>query len=212
MANYSRPYHKSARLRHFAAGIGGALVLSSLVAASVVRVPSAGDREELSVAIDVRDVPCNEPYDDQVEVIPDTLSGRNRITVVVRNRDCCCCGEGERGTLGYINDGRAEPQRRPTPGATPQATPRDSSDVGSVSVVTPPAVTPPINGIPPRGPAAGPTLPLAAAPAPAVDTARRRVPWWLALAALPLAALAGGDGEPCEGDEYGRNSGPARSC
>lgn len=90
MSSYARPFHRSSRLRHLVAGAGAVVVLFLLGSTAVDG--GAGDPgEPVTIAVDARDVPCDEPYDDRVELLPDTLGGKVRISVVVRNRDCCCC-------------------------------------------------------------------------------------------------------------------------
>ena len=200
MSRYSRPLHQSSRVRHFAAGVGGTLLLFTLIAASKVGISPMDAQEELSVAIDVRDVPCGEPYDDTVEVIPDTLKGKNRITVVVRNRECCCCGTE---SAYRIRSGQAPAKTDPKPDAPPAA---DSAEVASETFVAPP-MGPPVASMGPV-PLTTRALPVqpASAPAPVIQPTRR-VPWWIALAAAPLALLSGDDQGECV-DETGRNSGP----
>lgn len=215
MRPYSRPFLQSSRVRHFAAGIGAALFLVALTAASTVGIaPMDGPEGIMDLTIDVEDVPCDEPFDenDRVVVDPDTVLGQIRMRVVVRNRNCCCCESGG-SNLGLLrgSGGSVTPQR-----------PTDRSP----AVVAPTAVTPPLP-VEPSQPASPRELsPLAARPGTrpglgqpqdvsSVTQAARRAgpPWWLALAAAPAVLLFGRDtGVACEDDETGTHSGPSRTC
>lgn len=213
MRPYPRPFLKSSRVRHFAAGLGAAFVLLALSAAADVGIAPMNRSEGImDLSVDVRDVPCNEPFDenDRVQVIPDTLSGRIGVQVVVRNRQCCCCeGEGY-GPLGELRQGGAATPVKPTT-APPVVTPSPEPEVKSFAAVEPEAVRPlaPLAtrpGAPAFGAPANVSAPVAAAATP-------RLPWWLALAAAPAVVLFGSDSnDVCEDDETGGNSGPARAC
>ena len=208
MRPYPRQVLKSSRLRHFAAGAGAVAVLVALSAASGVGIaPKKTSEGIMDLTVDVRDVPCTEPFDeaDRVQVIPDTLSGRIGVQVVVRNRQCCCCeGEGY-GPLGEL--------RQPGPPATTRPT---SVTPAPAPEVKPFAAEMPRDVVSPLAPRAGAPLPLAGPAAAGVPTAvasQARLPWWLALAAAPAVLLFGGDGgDVCEDDETGATSGPSRTC
>ena len=210
MRSYPRPFFKSSRVRHFAAGLGAALVLVALSAASGVGIAPMNRSEGImDLSVDVRDVPCDEPFneDERVQVIPDTLSGRIGVQVVVRNRNCCCCeGEGY-GPLGELRQPRPGVQPKPSSVVTPSPEP----EVKPFAAVAPEAVRP-LAPLAPR-----PGAPSAFSPAnvagPVATVAPARLPWWLAIAAAPAVLLFGSDGnDVCEDDETGANSGPSRTC
>ena len=212
MRSYPRPFFKSSRVRHFAAGLGVAVAVVALSAASGVGIAPMNRSEGImDLSVDVRDVPCNEPFDEneRVQVIPDTLSGRIGVQVVVRNRNCCCCdGEGY-GPLGELRQPRPGVQPKPTT-VTPAPTPEPE--------VKPFAAVEPVVGAPLAPLAARPgTAPGFGSPSnvagPVTSVDRARLPWWLALAAAPAVLLFGSDDtDVCEDDETGNNSGPARAC
>ncbi|WP_420457453.1 hypothetical protein [Rubrivirga sp.] len=211
MKPYSRPYHKSTRLRHFAAGVGGVVLLFTLLAASRVGIAPMEPGEPREIVVDVVDVPCDEPFDRDVEVLPDTLGGDARLHVVVRKRDCCCClgGDADFGVLREGGarrlDGRPRPERPPV---VREDVRRDTVRVGSV--------VPPARPLPPSSaqptPMAGVFGPVAA---PVPSASRAGIPWWIALGAGALYFLRGREDRPpggvCEDDEVGRNSGPPRT-
>ncbi len=210
MKPYSRPYHKSTRLRHFAAGVGGVVLLFTLLAASRVGIAPMDPAEPMGIVVDVVDIPCDEPFDEDVEVIPDTLNGISRIHVVVRKRDCCCC-LGDGADFGTLREGRARPTDGPPrrESAPPADVRRDTVRVGSV--LSPTSPNPPLTqaGRSPGGVAFTPPA------APVASASRSAIPWWLALGAGALYFVTGREDRPpggvCEDDEVGRNSGPQRT-
>lgn len=210
MRPYSRPYLKSSRVRHFAAGIGAALLLVGLTAASTVGIAPANDvKGIMDLTIDVQDLPCDEPFDENERVLvePDTMSsGQIRMHVVVRNRDCCCC-EGQ-ANFGSLRNTGVRGARETVPTPPPVAAVPEAPVADEVSLTT-------IEGAGLAPLAANPGLRPAQGRPYEVVTERDRagVPWWLALAAAPAILLFGRDsGDVCEDDETGRNSGPARTC
>lgn len=210
MPAYSRPFYQSSRLRHFAAGAGAVLLLFLLGSASRVGIGPMATDEEVTVAVDVRDVPCDEPYEDRVEVIPDTLDGRVRISVVVRNRDCCCCGVEGGSNLGLLRRPSSRTERQaPPPEPAPEVLSMREDAEPVTTFMYPERAEPPS----PFGPFARMgDGPVASGP-PMID--RARIPWWIALAAAPVVFLGGEEDRPpggvCEDDEVGKNSGPPRT-
>ena len=174
----------------------------------------------MDLSVDVRDVPCDEPFDesDRVQVIPDTSrSGRIQVQVVVRNRNCCCCEGAVSGPLGELRGarssrgGQSAPRSVPAPAPEPLAVQGDLPVV-PVAVPAQPASFGPLSARPVADAPFGAPAPLAATPVSAT-VAPARVPWWLALAAAPAVLLFGNDSNDiCEDDETGNNSGPARAC
>ena len=218
MRPYTRPLLKSSRIRHFAAGAAGVLLLVALTAASGMGIaPTTRSEGIMDLSVDVRDVPCDEPFDesDRVQVIPDTMSSeRIKVHVVVRNRNCCCCEGDVTGPLGELRGSRSSGPTRPTrlaPAPTPAAVP----EVASVTEVIPPPVpvrsasASPLAARPGATPAFGGPADASGVPATA---SKARLPWWLALAAAPAVFFGRGTGEPCEDDETGARSGPSRTC
>ena len=217
MRPYPRPLLKSSRVRHFAAGAGVILGIVALSAATGVGTASQLEAEGImNLQVDVRDVPCDEPWnpDERVQVIPDTLDGRIQVQVIVRNRECCCC-EGE-GPLGQLRTPRSTEDRTPTT-RTPR--PETSSITPEPEDVTPrPEVKPrteiAMNPLAPRTSSAFSGTP-SDVTAPASTYSRAKLPWWLALAAAPAAFVLGREDRPpggiCENDETGANSGPSRT-
>ena len=212
MRPYPRQVFKSSRLRHFAAGAGAFAVLTAIFAANGVGIaPKTTSEGIMDLQVDVRDVPCTEPFDEdeRVQVIPDTLSGRIGVQVIVRNRQCCCCEGDGYGPLGELRQpGAPSPTTRPTT-VTPTLAPTPE--------VKPFAAEMPRDVVSPLAPRAGAPLPMggpanvAGVPAPVASQAK--LPWWLALAAAPAVLLFGTDGgDVCENDETGANSGPSRTC
>ena len=215
MRPYPRPFLKSSRVRHFAAGLGVALLLGGVFAATGA-APKRTSEGIMDLSVDVRDVPCDEPFneDERVQVIPDTLEGRIGVQVVVRNRQCCCCGEDVR--LGELRQSAPPTQVRPTSLTAPQAAVTPRPEVKSSGSTTPDVIPAPRTPLSPLASRPG-TAPGLGGPsdvsAPASTVRRARLPWYLALAAVPAAFLFGSDGnDVCEDDETGANSGPSRTC
>ena len=220
MRPYTRPLLKSSRVRHFAAGAAGVLLLVALTAASGVGIsPTTRSEGIMDLSVDVRDVPCDEPFDesDRVQVIPDTMSSdRIKVHVVVRNRNCCCCEGDVTGPLGELRGSRPGTVR-PTRLAPTKASP----EVAAAREVIPEVPAPVVPGrsevVSPLGAlpvaSAAPALggPVGASGVPATAS-KARVPWWLALAAAPAVFFGRGTGEACEDDETGARSGPSRTC
>ena len=210
MRPYPRPFLKSSRVRHFAAGLGVALLFGAVFAATGA-APKRTSEGIMDLSVDVRDVPCDEPFDEdeRVQVIPDTLNGRIGVQVVVRNRQCCCCGADTR--LGEL---RQAPGGATTVRPTSFERPAPQPEVLSEGTVTPPVRPRP--SVAPLAARPG-TVPSLGGPAdvagPVASVNRARLPWWLALAAAPAAFLFGSDSnDVCEDDETGANSGPSRTC
>ena len=208
MRPYPRPLLKSSRVRHFAAGIGAAFLLVALTAASTVGISPADTSEGImALSIDVQDLPCDEPFDENERVLvePDTVNGQIRMHVTVRNRDCCCCGSDDIGMLQGTR-GSVAPER-----VTPTVEPDLVSNIETE--VREPAVLNRL-GRAPIASSMGPGLAAVGAPNPVVTTSDRvGVPWWIALAAAPAILLFGRDsGEVCVDDETGSRSGPSRTC
>lgn len=212
MRPYPRPFFKSSRVRHFAAGLGAATVLVALFAASGV-TPKRTSEGIMDLSVDVRDVPCDVPFDEdeRVQVIPDTLNGRIGVQVVVRNRQCCCCEADTRLGELRMSQPSAPTEVRPTevkPASLRRPAPEP--EVSSVMPLAPEAPLAPLAARPGAAPAFGAPADVAG---PVASASRARLPWWLALAATPAAFLFGSDSnDVCEDDETGATSGPSRTC
>ncbi len=209
MRPYPRQILKSSRIRHFAAGAGAVALLITVFAATGVGIaPKRTSEGIMDLTVDVRDVPCTEPFDedDRVQVIPDTLSGRIGVQVIVRNRQCCCCeGEGY-GPLGELRQPAAPSTTRPT-SVTPAPVPEVKPFVAEM----------PRDVVSPLAPRAGAPLPMGGpvnvGGVPTTVASQAKLPWWLALAAAPAVLLFGTDSnDVCEDDETGTTSGPSRTC
>lgn len=219
MRSYSRPLRQSSRVRHFAAGLGAAFLLIGLTAASTIGIaPMDEPKGIMDLTIDVQDVPCDEPYDENERVLvePDTLNGQIRMHVIVRNRDCCCCGSDDRGKLGLLQrGGTAAPRTAPVKPASVVSTPvtpapKPTEVLAAVETRDSPL---PLASVPSMGLSQG-AAPVSLRDASVPGTrARAGVPWWIALASAPAIFLFGRDsGEVCEDDETGAHSGPSRTC
>ena len=210
MTPYSRPFYKSTRLRHVAAGAGGVVLLFTLLAASRVGIAPMEAGDPMEVVVDVVDVPCDEVADRDVEVVPDTLHGAARLHVVARTRDCCCClgAADDFGVLRQRRTRRFDSRLEPTPAPAAPDVRRDTVRVGSAGPQAPPRA-PSLERAGPGGGGLG--LPAA----PVAHTSRTKIPWWIALGAGALYVVKGREDRPpggiCEDDEVGRNSGPQRA-
>ncbi len=202
---YARPFYRSSRLQHLAAGL--ALGLSLLLIAS-----SCGDQDtelgrdlalaggvagEIPIDLDVEVIPgdCDStgaeayrvPYGPN-ETPPDGV--RDRIRVVIHT--CCCCADSSYAytPLPTIEHGggvasTARPRVRTPLGVKPPV--EDiPGEVASFQRRRPSMPEAPRDAIPhlPSVPFASLALPGASVTPPAIQPATR-VPWWLGLLAIP---------------------------
>ncbi len=212
---YARPFHQSARLRHFAGGAAASfLVLTFFLGFVGCDRDLTDDQDErgVDVEVDVRPAPCDStryqepPVTERREVDP---SGNVRVKVTVRTC-CCCCGEPVSRRTGYVppvpitGTGPGGPPATITPPTDMPGLP----ELPPIAGLTPLRPAPPFEAMPPvqggfpGGVPAGP---------PIAPPAQAGLPWWLGLLGAPLLLFTVGDGEDviC-GDDSGLPTGPAR--
>lgn len=214
---YSRPFYRSARLRHFAGGAAASfLVLTFLLGfVGCERDFTERNARGVDVEVDVRPAPCDStmyqepPVSERREVDP---TGNVRVKVTVRTC-CCCCGEPQASArTGFVPPvpitgtgpgGGAPPPTRITP-------PTDIPELPELPPIAslPPTPAPPVQTLPPVGsgfPGGVPAVPPIAPPVQA------SIPWWLGLLGAPLLLFTVGDndGVIC-GTDSGLPLGPNR--
>lgn len=194
---YARPFYRSSRLQHLAAGLALGLCL-------VLVASTCGDRDsafsqdlalaggvegEIPIDLDVQVIPgdCDStgaeayrvPYGPD-ETPPDGV--RDRIRVVIHT--CCCCADSSYTPLGLLRGSGATPgevasvRRRP-PANPPPMVPEPTIPEAPRDAI-PPIPTTPLAALTP----VTPTLPGATATPPLIQSTTR-VPWWLGLLAIP---------------------------
>lgn len=216
MRPYPRPLYKSTRVRHFLAGAAASFLLFSFLIGVIGCERTGGDQSVeprgVDVEVDVRPAPCDsltyeEPsVTERREVDPE---GNVRVRVTVRT---CCCGDARDSfsVLPYPITGTG-----PRPPCTPSRTSiTPPTDAPPAPPSLPIASVPPLRTIPPIGgsfPGGVPVEP----PPPLTPVATSSLPWWLTLAAAPLALISADgskdfpEGVIC-GDDSGLPTGPMR--